>query len=94
MLIQHDGEMCHCCEDTQGAFQLGNVYEHSLEELWFSHRHVEIMQDLIQGHRENYNLCRNCPMPPTAPPPKDTKINISPRRYERNQQASEKTFSK
>jgi radical SAM protein with 4Fe4S-binding SPASM domain len=85
MLIQHDGEMCHCCEDTYGAFQLGNVYERSLEELWFSERHVEITQNLIDGRRDNYDLCRNCPMPPTASPSKDSKIDIAPRRYKANQ---------
>ena len=29
MLIQHDGEVCNCCEDTHGDFKLGNVYEHT-----------------------------------------------------------------
>jgi radical SAM protein with 4Fe4S-binding SPASM domain len=81
MLIQHDGEVCLCCEDTSGAFQLGNVYDRSIEELWFSERHVEIIETLIAGRREDYDLCRNCPMPPTATAPKDTKIDIAPRRY-------------
>jgi len=81
MLIQHDGEVCLCCEDTSGAFQLGNVYDRSLEELWFSERHVEIIETLIAGRREDYDLCRNCPMPPTAAAPKNTKIDIAPRRY-------------
>src|SRR5439155_24528703 len=49
MLIQHDGEVCLCCEDTFGAFQLGNVYERSLDELWFSENHVEIIENLIAG---------------------------------------------
>jgi hypothetical protein len=34
MLIQYDREMYNCCEDTDGAFQLGNVYQRSLQELW------------------------------------------------------------
>jgi len=33
MLISYDGEMCNCCEDIAGAFQLGNIFEHSLESL-------------------------------------------------------------
>ena len=82
MLIQHDGEMCHCCEDTYGAFKLGNVYANSLDELWFSERHVEIIESLLAGRRENYNLCHNCPMPPTGPAPTGAKIDIAPRRYD------------
>jgi radical SAM protein with 4Fe4S-binding SPASM domain len=81
MLIQHDGKVCLCCEDTFGAFELGNVYDRSLDELWFSEKHVEIIETLIAGQRENYELCRNCPMPPTAPANKGTKIDIAPRRY-------------
>lgn len=83
MLVQHDGEMCHCCEDTYGAFKLGNVYEHSLEELWYSERHIRAITDLIAGQREKYSLCRNCPLPPTAPAPDHGKIDIAPRKYRR-----------
>ncbi len=81
MLIQYDGEMCSCCEDTSGAFKLGNVYEHSLEELWFSERHVGIIESLMAGEREHYDLCRICPMSPTGPIPDGSKIDIAPRRY-------------
>jgi radical SAM protein with 4Fe4S-binding SPASM domain len=81
MIVQHDGEMCNCCEDTHGAFGLGNVYESSLEELWFSERHARIVADLIAGRRQKYALCRNCPLPPTGPAPAGEKIGIAPRRY-------------
>lgn len=80
LIIQHDGEMCNCCEDTHGAFGLGNVYRSSLDELWFSERHVQIVDSLINGHRESYALCRNCPLPPTAPAPAGKKIDFAFRR--------------
>jgi radical SAM protein with 4Fe4S-binding SPASM domain len=76
MLIQHDGEVCNCCEDTHGDFKLGNVYEHSLEQLWFSERHVQVVHDLVEGRREKYSLCRNCPLSPTGPAPSRKKIQI------------------
>jgi 2-deoxy-scyllo-inosamine dehydrogenase (SAM-dependent)/8-amino-3,8-dideoxy-alpha-D-manno-octulosonate transaminase len=81
MIIQYDGEMCNCCEDTYGAFKLGNVYRDSMEELWFSERHKEIIQNLIKGAREQYALCRSCPLPPTGRAPDGKKVNIGPRRY-------------
>lgn len=80
LLIQHDGEMCHCCEDDYGAFKLGNVHKHSLEELWFSERHVRIITELIAGQRQNYALCQNCPLPPTGSALVGRKIEIRPRR--------------
>jgi radical SAM protein with 4Fe4S-binding SPASM domain len=76
MIIQYDGTIANCCEDTTGAFHLGNVYEHSLKELWFSERHREILDDLVAGRREKYPLCEKCPLPPTGRPPSGKKIEI------------------
>jgi len=81
MLIQYDGEVCLCCEDTSGAFGLGNVNEQSLADVWFSERHLGIMQDLVAGQRDKYALCRNCPMPPTGAPPQGQRVSFAPRRY-------------
>ena len=81
MIVLHDGEIANCCEDTQGAFRLGNVYQNTLEELWFSERHVKVIHDLTAGRREKYNLCRNCPLSATGPPPDGRKIDIASRRY-------------
>lgn len=80
MIIQHNGEMCNCCEDTYGAFRLGNVYQNSLEELWFSEYHIQLVEHLTAGQREKYNLCRNCPMSPTGPALGGGRIEIAPRR--------------
>lgn len=81
MIVRHDGEMCNCCEDLHGDFQLGNIYQNSLEDLWFSKRHIEIVTDLIAGRRHKYSLCENCPLSPTGPAPFDKKIAFRARRY-------------
>jgi 2-deoxy-scyllo-inosamine dehydrogenase (SAM-dependent)/8-amino-3,8-dideoxy-alpha-D-manno-octulosonate transaminase len=88
MIVRWDGMVCNCCEDTQAAFELGSVYERSLAELWFSDRHVEVVQDLLAGRRERYALCRSCPMTPTGPPPEGVAIDIRPRRYRAGSPAS------
>ena len=80
MIIQHDGDMVLCCEDTYSAFNLGNVSHDSLKELWYSQHHVQVIEDLLAGRREKYPLCRNCPMSPTGPAPEGSKIGINPRR--------------
>jgi len=84
MIIQHDGEVANCCEDTHGAFKLGNVYQCSLEELWFSKQHVQVVEDLIAGQRQKYHLCLNCPLPPTGPARDGGRIDIRPRCYDPN----------
>ena len=81
LIVRHDGEVCNCCEDTCGAFGLGNVYRSSLRELWFSRRHAGIIGELGAGHREKFELCRNCPQPPTGRAPDGKAIDISPRDY-------------
>jgi radical SAM protein with 4Fe4S-binding SPASM domain len=81
MIIQYDGEVSNCCEDVHGAFKLGSVYGVSLEELWFSDHHFKLVADLVAGRRDNYSLCRNCPLPPTAPARDHGKIDIAPRKY-------------
>jgi radical SAM protein with 4Fe4S-binding SPASM domain len=82
MIIRYDGEMCNCCEDIHGHFKLGNIYQNSLEELWFSDHHLTLIRDLLSGNRNKYELCANCPQSPTGPPPDVTKrIRMSPRRY-------------
>jgi radical SAM protein with 4Fe4S-binding SPASM domain len=79
LIVQYDGTVCHCCEDTSGAFELGNAYERSLRDLWFSERHVQVIADLLAGQREKYALCRNCPLPPTGPAPAGAKIALAKR---------------
>lgn len=81
MIIQHDGEMANCCEDTRGAFGLGNIHRSSLEDLWLSEQHVAIVGELIEGRRQKYALCRQCPLSPTGPAPAGSRITIAPRRY-------------
>jgi radical SAM protein with 4Fe4S-binding SPASM domain len=76
MLIQYDGTMCHCCEDIHGSFHLGNVHQTSLEQLWFSEHHQKVIADLIDGARDKYQLCRACPMSPTAPAPLGKSIGV------------------
>lgn len=79
MIVRYDGTVCNCCEDTRGAFGLGNAFESSLEELWFSEHHVRVAQDLVAGHRHKYELCRKCPQFPTGPAPDGKRIDMKPR---------------
>lgn len=62
MIINHKGEMLLCCDDMPGHFDLGNVFDSTLEELWFSQKHQEIVRVLEEpGGRRNYSHCATCP---------------------------------
>ena len=62
MIINHKGEMLLCCDDMPGHFDLGNVFDSTLEELWFSEKHQDIMWTLAEpGGRKSYAHCAACP---------------------------------
>lgn len=65
-IINYRGEMLLCCEDptSAGLWDLGNVADRTLEELWYSERHVAIVETLAEpGGREAFGYCRICPKP-------------------------------
>jgi len=62
MIINHRGEMLLCCDDLVGNFNLGNVSQSSLRELWYSPQHQRIVKDLLQaGGRRKHSYCETCP---------------------------------
>lgn len=62
LIIQYDGEMALCCDDLSHVWNLGNAFEKSLDELWRSEKHVEILKTLsVPGGRLKYPYCRICP---------------------------------
>jgi radical SAM protein with 4Fe4S-binding SPASM domain len=88
LIVQHDGEVAFCCEDVHGAFEMGNVYASSVEELWYSERHVRAVRGLVAGRRQSHALCRHCPLPPTGPAVHGGRVVFAPRRYGREPDAT------
>ena len=48
------GEIFLCCNDYNMDYVFGNLTEASLEEIWFSERHIETIKQARQ------EICRNC----------------------------------
>ncbi len=62
--IRYDGCLSFCCQDDLCNFNLGNVFESSIAEVWFSEKHTMLMNDLRNpGSRHKYDLCSNCFIP-------------------------------
>lgn len=74
LIVHYDGNIALCCEDMTDMFDLGNAFEQSIEEIWYSDRHVQILRDLEQGKRGKYPACKDCPMPPVLHDDPDFKI--------------------
>lgn len=61
MLVRYDGEVSLCCEDDQCHFNLGNIFEKSLEEIWWSYKHIRIATILQKaGSRHHFARCSQC----------------------------------
>lgn len=63
MILSHSGEMLMCCEDIAGEWNLGNVADHSLEELWFGKKHMQMIEALGKPGGRTYSYCQSCPRP-------------------------------
>jgi radical SAM protein with 4Fe4S-binding SPASM domain len=62
LIIYHRGEMLMCCDDIGGEFNLGNINDSTLADLWWSERHQEIVTTLATaGGRAKYPFCWDCP---------------------------------
>ncbi len=61
MLIRYDGNVSLCCEDDGCHFDLGNAFEQSLQEIWWSYKHIKIARTLEkQGGRHQFERCSRC----------------------------------
>lgn len=64
MIVNHKGEMLLCCDDMIGNFKLGTIHEKTIEELWYSDVHQELVMALDKpGGRKKYPYCEACPRP-------------------------------
>jgi SAM-dependent methyltransferase len=62
MIVDHRGDMLLCCDDMLGSFDLGNVNEQSVGDLWFGDKHREMVQRLsCADGRLPYPYCASCP---------------------------------
>jgi len=59
--IRYDGNVSLCCEDDQCEFNLGNAFETSLKDIWWSDKHVMLAKELAKpGGRHKFNVCKTC----------------------------------
>ena len=66
LIIDCNGKMALCPEDIGQVFSLGNIWDSTLRELWFSKKHQNIVNTLKQaGRRLKYEYCKICPHPIT-----------------------------
>ncbi|WP_243547306.1 radical SAM/SPASM domain-containing protein [Pseudodesulfovibrio tunisiensis] len=58
--ILYNGDMILCCHDWKRTVVLGNVREHSIEEVWNSPRFLQVIREYEAGDYTNCEICRTC----------------------------------
>jgi len=48
LLIKYNGDVCLCCEDYKADFNVGNVFQSTIKDLWFSKKRLDIVKNLIE----------------------------------------------
>ena len=56
MSINSFGDLFLCCNDYKERTKFGNILENSIEDVWFSDKHVEMIYEEL-----NNGMCQTCP---------------------------------
>lgn len=61
LIVTITGEIVLCCEDAKRTMRMGNIMNHSIEDLWFSPEFVRLRSLLQNGRRaEAGGACSRC----------------------------------
>ena len=60
LVVTYDGEVLICCQDWQAEYMLGNVFDNTLEEIWWGKEHWKILRSLYKKDRGNVTPCDKC----------------------------------
>lgn len=65
LVIYYDGEVALCCEDINCEFDLGNVFETPILDIWESSERFKLAARIL-NKRSNHPVCAACPIVPTG----------------------------
>jgi len=59
LVVQYDGRVSICCHDWRSQCIMGNVFDSTLEEIWYGEKHWKILCDLYHKNRSGVP-CNKC----------------------------------
>ncbi len=60
MTIRYTGDVCLCCFDPFGKVNFGNLNHQTIEEIWMSKRHRELVNLHKLGQGNKFEMCESC----------------------------------
>jgi radical SAM protein with 4Fe4S-binding SPASM domain len=58
-VVTWDGRVIPCCFDKDAEYQLGDLQQHSFEEIWQGNAYQSFRSSLFKG-RDQIEICKNC----------------------------------
>lgn len=65
LLVLSNGDYAFCHGDIDGEFNLGNVRDRSIREVWNSPEIAAIRRQVVAGDMDDLGPCQDCPIIPT-----------------------------
>jgi radical SAM protein with 4Fe4S-binding SPASM domain len=65
VVIQSDGQVVPCCNDFNGSYAMGNVFEQPFHDIWFGAKYNQFRKTMLKKWR-GIPLCTDCPVPSLA----------------------------
>jgi len=60
LIIHFNGDVVPCCIDYQGEHVLGNIYEHTLHEIWEGIQFQKFLNLHLKGEWNTIPMCQSC----------------------------------
>ncbi|MBI4699222.1 MAG: SPASM domain-containing protein [Nitrospirae bacterium] len=61
--VTWEGDVVPCCRDTLARTVLGNVFSHSIHEIWHGERYQNLRKKLVQRKVDEIAACEKCDLP-------------------------------
>ena len=62
MFVHPDGVVTVCCIDSDRNLTVGNVFEQTVKEIWLGKPYKNLRKLHKNGHHEQIQTCRDCPL--------------------------------
>ena len=59
-VVAYDGSVLPCCWDYEHSMVMGNLFEHSFEEIWSGEKFVSLREAILANDLSQYPTCANC----------------------------------
>jgi radical SAM protein with 4Fe4S-binding SPASM domain len=61
--VAWNGDVVTCCRDLDGKYNLGNILQSSIEEIWNGQKYLHLRDSILKQRLQSIPSCRSCDLP-------------------------------